>query len=224
MSTTTTHSTGNIISQFPLNLTSAFVSFSTRNIITLFSPISALQFRQTTTKQIPGELPSPIQSNHHRATTFHLHCNPLHQFPPSSLEPTYSPHSPNHNSNLHSLAIYFIFISPQPLLPSNTPSLISIKTTHSRLNLLSATSPDQSGGFFLIPSTSSGRNYQEENHLPSRFHAWERDHLPSLSLSQVDRDSSWRPYHQNVNRSDPSMRSSNFRLRHGSDRMPSQNR
>ncbi|CAL5208615.1 unnamed protein product [Lathyrus oleraceus] len=87
-----------------------------------------------------------------------------------------------------------------------------------------ATSPDQSGGFFLIPSSSSGRNYQEENHLPSRFHAWERDHLPSLSLNQADRDSSWRPYHQNANRSDPSTRLSSFRLRHGSDRTPSQNR
>ena len=87
-----------------------------------------------------------------------------------------------------------------------------------------ATSPDQSGGFFLIPSSSSGRNFQEENHLPSRFHAWERDHLPSLSLSQGDRDSGWRPYHQSANRSDPSTRSNNFRLRHGSDRMPSQHR
>ncbi|MCI30445.1 hypothetical protein A2U01_0051654, partial [Trifolium medium] len=87
-----------------------------------------------------------------------------------------------------------------------------------------ATSPDQSGGFFLIPSSSSGRNFQEENHLPSRFHAWERDHLPSLSLGQGDRDSGWRPYHQTANRSDPSNRSGNFRFRHGSDRMPSQNR
>ncbi|KAL2993987.1 hypothetical protein AAZX31_10G142400 [Glycine max] len=88
-----------------------------------------------------------------------------------------------------------------------------------------ATSPDQGGGFFLIPSSSSGRNFQEENHhLPNHFHAWERDHLPSLSLNHVDRDSGWRAYHQATSRSDPATRSSSFRLRHGSDRMPSQNR
>jgi len=87
------------------------------------------------------------------------------------------------------------------------------------------TSSDQSGGFFLIPSSSSGHNFQEENHhLPNHFHAWERDHLPSLSLSHVDRDSGWRAYHQATSRSDPGTRSSSFRLRHGSDRTPSQNR
>lgn len=87
-----------------------------------------------------------------------------------------------------------------------------------------ATSLDQSGGFFLIPPSSSGRNFQEENHLPSRYHAWERDHLPSLSLNHVDRDSGWRAYHQTFSRPDPATRSSSFRSRHGSDRMPSQNR
>lgn len=87
------------------------------------------------------------------------------------------------------------------------------------------TSPDQSGGFFLVPSGSSGRNFQEqENHLPSHFHTWERDHLPSLSSNHVDRDSGWVAYHQPASGTDPGIRSSGFRLRHGSERMPSQNR
>ncbi|KAF7805087.1 E3 ubiquitin-protein ligase RFI2-like isoform X1 [Senna tora] len=88
-----------------------------------------------------------------------------------------------------------------------------------------ASSPDQSGGFFLVPSGSSGRNFQEqESHLPSRFHAWERDHLPSLSSNHVDRDSGWVAYHQPASGSDPGIRSSGFRLRHGSERTPTQNR
>ncbi|KAI4349948.1 hypothetical protein L6164_010487 [Bauhinia variegata] len=87
-----------------------------------------------------------------------------------------------------------------------------------------ASSPDQNGGFFFIPSGSSGRNFQEQENLPSRFHAWERDHLPSLSLSHVDRDSGWGAYHQAASGSDPGVRSSSFRARHGTERMPSQNR
>lgn len=86
-----------------------------------------------------------------------------------------------------------------------------------------ASSPDQSG-FFFIPSGSSGRNFQEqENHLPSRFHAWERDHLLSLSVNH-DRESGWGAYHQAASGSDPGTRSTGFRVRHGSERLPSQNR
>ena len=86
------------------------------------------------------------------------------------------------------------------------------------------TSPDQSGGLFLFPSSSSGRNFEEENDLTGRLNAWERDHISSLSSSQAERDLGWRQYHQNANRSDPRTWASNFRLWHGSDRMPSQNR
>nr|AGZ15397.1 zinc finger RING-type [Phaseolus vulgaris] len=86
-----------------------------------------------------------------------------------------------------------------------------------------ASSPDQSSGFVYIPGFAA-HNFQEETHLQSRFHAWERDHLPSLALNHVGRDSSWRAYHQSASVSDPSIRSSSFRLRHESERMPSQNR
>ncbi|KAI9099008.1 hypothetical protein K1719_024775 [Acacia pycnantha] len=87
-----------------------------------------------------------------------------------------------------------------------------------------ASSPDQGGGFFLVPPGSSGRNFQEESHLPSHFHAWERDPSPALSSNHVDRDSIWVAYHQPIGGSDPSMRSLGFRLRHGSERTPAQNR
>ncbi|CAL0308558.1 unnamed protein product [Lupinus luteus] len=86
-----------------------------------------------------------------------------------------------------------------------------------------ALSPDRGGGFFLVPSGSPGHHFQEETHLPSPFHAWERDHLPSLSFNQINRDASWRAYHQVDIGSDPGIRSNNFRLRHAVERTPSQN-
>ncbi|XVF57524.1 hypothetical protein PTKIN_Ptkin06aG0212400 [Pterospermum kingtungense] len=88
-----------------------------------------------------------------------------------------------------------------------------------------ASSSDQAGGFYFVPSGTSGRSFQEpENPLSTRFHAWERDHLPSFSLNQVDRDSGWVAFHQPAGASEPGIRSGNFRQRHGSDRTSSQNR
>jgi len=84
-------------------------------------------------------------------------------------------------------------------------------------------SPDQSSGYVYIPG-SVAHNFPEESLIPNRFHAWDRDHLPSLALNHVGRESSWRAYHQTASVSDPSIRSSSFRLRHESERMPSQNR
>ncbi|OIV95095.1 hypothetical protein TanjilG_21485 [Lupinus angustifolius] len=89
-----------------------------------------------------------------------------------------------------------------------------------------ALSPDHGGGFFFVPS---GRHFQEETRLPSRFPAWQRDQLPSSPFNHMDRDPSWRAYHQAFSGSDAgtrssTFRSSNFRLRHGPERTPSQNR
>lgn len=121
----------------------------------------------------------------------------------------------------------------QPQLPHNsatirTPVASSTRRSSSHSGSVQlapvASSPDRSAGFVYIPSGSSGHNFQEETHLPSRFHAREREHLPSLPLNHVGRESSWRAYHQTASVSDPSIRSSSFRLRHESDRMPSQNR
>ncbi|CAI9764777.1 unnamed protein product [Fraxinus pennsylvanica] len=87
-----------------------------------------------------------------------------------------------------------------------------------------ASSSDQSGNLYLS-SASSGRTYQEaENLLPIRFHAWEREHLPSFPLSQAEREI-WGPYHPAPGGSDSRIRSSSFHVRHGSERTaPSQNR
>ncbi|KAF2288260.1 hypothetical protein GH714_005681 [Hevea brasiliensis] len=86
-----------------------------------------------------------------------------------------------------------------------------------------ASSSDQTGFYFIPPSTS-GRNYQEaENPPPSRFRVWGRDLSTSYPVSQVDRESNWGAFHQATGGSDASIRSSNFRQRHGSERMSSQN-
>ncbi|PIN26694.1 hypothetical protein CDL12_00561 [Handroanthus impetiginosus] len=86
-----------------------------------------------------------------------------------------------------------------------------------------ASSSDQSGGFYFLSSSSSGRTYQEaENPIRDRFNVWELEHQPSYPLSQVDRDSIWRPFPPQAGGSDN--RSSSFRQRYGSERMPSQNR
>ncbi|CAH9145090.1 unnamed protein product [Cuscuta epithymum] len=97
------------------------------------------------------------------------------------------------------------------------------------------------GGFYFYPSSSaaaaaasSGRSFQEATESPSpiRYRGWEqREHTGPAFNSlppQVERDPIWGPfYHQaSASGSDSStIRSSgNFRQRHGSDRMPSQNR
>ncbi|KAK4424609.1 E3 ubiquitin-protein ligase RFI2 [Sesamum alatum] len=88
-----------------------------------------------------------------------------------------------------------------------------------------ASSSDQPSGFYFFSSSSSGRTFQEaENPHRDRFHAWEREHQPSFPLNQVDRDSIWAPFHPPAPGADAGMRSSSFRQRHGSERMPSQNR
>lgn len=86
-----------------------------------------------------------------------------------------------------------------------------------------ASSSDQAGGFYFYPSGSSGRNFQEaENPVSNRY--WEREHLPAYPLTQVDRDPIWGPFHHTGVGSDTGSRSGSYRPRHGSERMPSQNR
>lgn len=88
-----------------------------------------------------------------------------------------------------------------------------------------ASSSDQSSGFYFFSSSSSGRTFHEvENPHRDLFHAWDREHQPSFPSSQVDRDSIWGPFHPPAAGSDTGIRSSSFRQRHGSERMPSQNR
>ncbi|KAJ4828367.1 hypothetical protein Tsubulata_027388 [Turnera subulata] len=89
-----------------------------------------------------------------------------------------------------------------------------------------ASSSDQTGFYFIPTGPASGRNFQEaENPPPTRFRGWERDHLPSFPLTPVDRESGWGAFHQAPpGGSEPGIRSGSLRQRHGSERMPSQNR
>ncbi|CAL0300103.1 unnamed protein product [Lupinus luteus] len=145
----------------------------------------------------------------------------------SSMIPPYPGSNARARDRVQALQAYYQQQQPPNTVTMRTP--ISSGTRRSSSHSGSAqiaplaTSPDQNGGFFFIPSSSSVSNFQEVNHIPSHIYSWEIDPLPSLSLSHADRDSGWRAYHQAVSRSDPSTRSSSFRLR-PSDRMPPQNR
>lgn len=125
------------------------------------------------------------------------------------------------------------YFQQSPSVPIARTSLISTgrrSSSHRGLAQVApiASSSDQSSGFYFFSSSSSGRTFQEaENPLRDHFHAWERDHReqqPGFPLSQVDRDSIWAPFHQPAGGSDTGIRSSSFRPRHGSERMPSQHR
>ncbi|KAG9150661.1 hypothetical protein Leryth_008126 [Lithospermum erythrorhizon] len=88
-------------------------------------------------------------------------------------------------------------------------------------------SNDQNGGFYFFQPGPSGRTFPEvENPIPNPYHAWEPDHIASFSMNQADRDSGWGTFHQaaGAGASDTGVRSTSFRQRHGSERMPSQNR
>lgn len=114
--------------------------------------------------------------------------------------------------------------------PSNSPAVRSPMISGTRRSNRGiaqvgpvASSSDHAGAFYFVPSSTSSRNFQEaENPLHTRFHGWEREHLPSFSINQVDRDSGWSTFPGGG--SDPGMRSSSFRQRHGSERMSSQSR
>lgn len=91
-----------------------------------------------------------------------------------------------------------------------------------------ASSSDHPSGFYFFSSSSSGRTFQEaENPQRDHFHAWEREQQqqqPAFPLGQVDRESIWAPFHPSAGGSDTGVRPGSFRPRHGSERMPSQNR
>ncbi|CAL0311214.1 unnamed protein product [Lupinus luteus] len=152
--------------------------------------------------------------------------------PGSSVTSSMIPPYPGSNARAHgrdqALQAYYQPQQPPNSTTMRTPiaSVTRRSSTHSRPAQLApvALSTDHGGGFFFVPSGSSGHHFQEETHLPSRFHAWERDQLPSLPLNHIDRDPSRRAYHQMGSMSDPGIRSNSFRLRHGQERTPSQNR
>ncbi|XP_059652391.1 E3 ubiquitin-protein ligase RFI2 [Cornus florida] len=129
---------------------------------------------------------------------------------------------------VQALQAYFQQPSSSPTMRTPIISGTRRSTNHRAMAQVGpvASSSDQTGGFYYFPSGSSGRNFHEaENSMMNRFNGWEREHLPSFPPSQVDRDPNWGPFHQAAGGSDTAIRSnSSFRQRHGSERMPSQNR
>ncbi|CAI9103436.1 OLC1v1001913C1 [Oldenlandia corymbosa var. corymbosa] len=142
----------------------------------------------------------------------------------SSMIPTYPGSAARNRDRMQALQAY----SQQPSNSSLRAPVISgsrRSSSHRSVGQVGAvaSSSEQPGGFYFLPSSSSGRTYQEpENPLPNRFHSWDRDHLSSFPSSQIDRDMGWGPFHQVAGGSD--LRTNSFRQRHGSERMPSHNR
>ncbi|PKI51497.1 hypothetical protein CRG98_028057, partial [Punica granatum] len=151
----------------------------------------------------------------------------------STLIPPYPGSNARSRDRVQALQAYYQQQQPNggPAIHSHTVPGTRRSSSHrgmAHVGSVAASSSEQSSGLYFIPtSSSSGRNFQEPE-IPAsvRFHAWERDHLPSMSLSQVDRDHpGWAVFHPPApGGSDPSLRTSSFRQRHGSERTPSHNR
>uniref|UniRef100_A0A6N2LGZ6 Uncharacterized protein n=1 Tax=Salix viminalis TaxID=40686 RepID=A0A6N2LGZ6_SALVM len=143
----------------------------------------------------------------------------------SSMIPPYQGSNARARDRVQALQAYYQQLQPGNSPPIRTPVVSGSRRSSSHRGMPQlgavASSSDQTG-FYFIPSGATNRNFQEaENPPPARFHSWERNHLPSFSLNQVDRDSGRSTFHQAGGGSDPGIR---FRQRHGSERTPSQNR
>lgn len=147
----------------------------------------------------------------------------------SSMIPPYPGSNARARDRVQALQAYY-----QQQQPSNSPAMRAPMISgnrrsgsHRGLGQVGpvASSSDQNSGFYFFPSGTSGRNFQDaENPLSTRFHGWEREHLPSFPLTQIERDSGWGPFHPAGSGSDSGIRPSSFRQRHGSERTSSQNR
>ncbi|GKU97692.1 hypothetical protein SLEP1_g10802 [Rubroshorea leprosula] len=148
---------------------------------------------------------------------------------PSAMIPPYPGSNARARDRIQALQAYY-----QQQQPSSPPAIrTSVISGSRRANSHRgmgqagpvASTSDQAGRFYIIPSGTPGLNSEAENPLPARFHARERNHLSSFSINPVDRESGW-SFHQVASVSDSSsgIRSSSFRPRHGSERTSSQNR
>ncbi|GMP40162.1 hypothetical protein CsSME_00010717 [Camellia sinensis var. sinensis] len=146
----------------------------------------------------------------------------------SSMIPPYPGSVARARDRVQALQAYFQQPSNSP--PVRTPIMSGTRRSSSHRGVTQvgpvASSSDQTGGFYFFPPASSGRNFPEaENHpMSNRFHVWEREHMNSFPLSQGDRDLGWGPFHQAGGGSDTAIRSTSFRQRYASERMPPQNR
>ncbi|KAL9235018.1 hypothetical protein vseg_009819 [Gypsophila vaccaria] len=138
----------------------------------------------------------------------------------SSMVPPYPGSAARARDRVQALQAYFQppstsppLLRPLPLFPGAQRS--NIQQTASQMSP-SPSSSDQAGGFYVFPSSSSGRNFhQAEN--PSQFRGWEREHLEPFPSTQPGRASS-RVNQQTASGSDGS------RQQHGSQWSPSQSR
>ena len=146
----------------------------------------------------------------------------------SSMIPPYQGSNARARDRVQALQAYYHQQQPGNSPPIHPPVISGSRRSSSHRGLSQVgpvASPSDQTGFYFIPSGASSRNFQEaENHPPTRFRSWQRDHLPPFSVSQADRDSGRSTFHQGGGGSDASIRSGSFRQRHGSERMSSQNR
>ncbi|KAK8712501.1 hypothetical protein V6N13_147740 [Hibiscus sabdariffa] len=146
----------------------------------------------------------------------------------SSLIPPYPGSNARARDRVQALQAYYQQQHPSTSPPMRAPIISGSRRSsnhrvHAQVGPM-ASSSDQMGGFYFVPSSTPVHNFLDtENPHSARFHAWERDHLPSFSINQVDRDSGWGAFHQSAVASDPSIRSGSFRQWHGSERTPSHN-
>lgn len=145
----------------------------------------------------------------------------------SSMIPPYQGSNARARGRVQALQAYYQQHQPTNSPTMRTPIVSGTRRSNSHRGSAQSgqlTSSSDQIGFVFIPSGPSGHSFQEEeNHVPSHFHAWERDRMPS-TMNHVDRDNGWGAYHQAASGSDPGTRSGSFRLRNGSERLPSQNR
>ncbi|KAL6545047.1 hypothetical protein OROHE_009954 [Orobanche hederae] len=152
----------------------------------------------------------------------------------SSVLPTYPGTAPRTRDISPSLQTYFQHSTNNSRVARAAPVISTGRRSSSSHRALAQVAPistsssDQSSGFYLFSSSdSSGRTFQEaENpHRDLFHHPWGRDqHQPSFLSGQVDHESIWGPFRAPSTGSDGGIRSGNFRQRHGSERMSSQNR
>ncbi|KAE8685006.1 RING/U-box superfamily protein isoform 2 [Hibiscus syriacus] len=143
---------------------------------------------------------------------------------PASFIPAYHGSNAQTRDRVQALQAYYQHHHSSTLPALQTPSISSSPRSRSRRSQAYvgpvASSSDHTSGFYFVASgTSGGHNFQDpENPVSAHFHAWERDQLSSFSLNQVDRDSGWVAFHEAATSgSDPGIRPSIFRQRHGSE-------
>ncbi|KAM7279304.1 hypothetical protein ACFE04_006438 [Oxalis oulophora] len=103
--------------------------------------------------------------------------------------------------------------------PANSPATRSSnRRSHRNMGQIGqgTSSSDRPGvHHYRLPATVDRSFNETEN---NRFHAWESDHLPSISWNQLDLDLGWGIFYEGTGGSEHGVRPINFRQRHESER------